>query len=178
MFGYTIVKKKDLEVYRDRSRILDRLQGLRYWFSGFTEVHNLLRLFANGEVNHVNIDRVRSDFARSIGCDEYGRKLSMSKPQTKMLHELIALAREGKKFRARLGSIDVNYNESVFADDEQVWTPEEITEPWEYIEHKEPRNITFYIENGCAETIQDETKIDEVFRSGKWKVVCTEVVGE
>jgi len=75
MFGFTIIRKDKLQELEKKAQIAQNLIQLHYWFSGFPEVYWLLNRFAIGGVNHVTVETIREDFARSIHLDKWGRPI-------------------------------------------------------------------------------------------------------
>lgn len=58
---------------------------------------------------------------------------------TKMLHELITLAKEGKKFTVKDPNKRYTYNQDYFVIDITIWKTTEIITPWpDYKEEREP----------------------------------------
>lgn len=76
ILGYKIIKQSDYDELKRKEQILYQFQSLHYWFSGFREVYGLLHSFARGEVNHVNISSVRTEFGKSLNKDDYGKDLN------------------------------------------------------------------------------------------------------
>ena len=76
IFGYTLIKKSELERLRKSDQRLYTMGILTYWFSGWTHVYDLLHSFATGKINHVNIDGVREEFAKKMGTDRWGNTIN------------------------------------------------------------------------------------------------------
>lgn len=60
---------------KQRDDVLYRFQTLYIWFSGFPLACELLKKLARSEVNHCNIDEVRTQFGKEQGLDCWGKKL-------------------------------------------------------------------------------------------------------
>ena len=103
-----------------------------------------------------------------------------NQPEYKMLHELIELAKQGKKFIARLEGESIDYREVYFCSG--GWEDEAVIGQWTYKEIKEPQVVEFeciwYRENGSGVMPFGQnigTKLETLI--GKtWKVTCVEVV--
>lgn len=70
MFGYTIIKKTELEMYKNYYNRQCWMGSQRYWFSGWPSIMKLLEdlLFS-----HKTIEQIRREFAEREGTDEYGQ---------------------------------------------------------------------------------------------------------
>lgn len=95
-----------------------------------------------------------------------------NQPEYKMLHELIKLAQEGKKFTAKLEGEIIEYGEKHFIGG--GWRDISVIGKWTYKEIKEPQVVEF-------ECIWDYSCMDlrkkiQSMIGKKWKVVCTEIL--
>lgn len=109
----------------------------------------------------------------------------MTQPkQTKMLHELIALANAGKQFRASRDYQPFLYDG--YFRGRNTWKQDAVMADWEYEEIREPLVVEFELDcqSMNLEAIFDQSSI-EAFRKDlrklnakKWKIVATEVIGE
>lgn len=101
---------------------------------------------------------------------------------TKKLHELIKMAKEGKKFKAFYD--EAIYDEKHFASI-ITWHWNSVIADWEYQEIREPEVVEFECE------FWEENQLGYIIPAGldiadkltpligrKWKVVCTEVIDE
>lgn len=100
------------------------------------------------------------------------------KTKTRMLHQLIELAKAGKKFRARFGDDRDWRNNDYFKGGD--WSAEGITTPWQYEEVREPRVVGF--EAIPSKETNQYAKIwaKELLplKGVKCRVVVTEVIDE
>ena len=105
--------------------------------------------------------------------------------QTKKLHELIQLAKDGKKFKAITRGLAEFLCDWHFKTSDS-WSKDSILADWEYQEIRKPEVVEFELD--CKEFKQSYALVNQRFgptndlynslRGKKWKVVCTEVMGE
>jgi hypothetical protein len=92
MFGYTLIKKSELEKLQEESSkylILKKSQEesskylsivcCGYWFSGFQDFYKVINKFIKGEVGSHNFWEIREELFRSLGIDRYLRPFGDSK---------------------------------------------------------------------------------------------------
>lgn len=73
MFGWTIIRKERLKELEREEQIAQGLYFYYHWFSGWPNVHGLLEKFAHGKVFNSSVWSVRSDFAKTMGTDDWGK---------------------------------------------------------------------------------------------------------
>ena len=73
--SYRIIKEDEYKELLKLALIAKRLQETAYWFSGFTNVYKLLKDYARGDIDHVNIFSRRREFAIKQGLDDYGNPI-------------------------------------------------------------------------------------------------------
>lgn len=95
---------------------------------------------------------------------------------SKMLHELIEMARAGKKFMARRvdSACPVGYNHEHFRHC-NGWSSNDVVASWLYEETREPRVVEFTADWTAAKHDDIVTMIKGL-GGAKWKVVATEVI--
>ena len=108
--------------------------------------------------------------------------------KNKMLHELIQMAKEGKKFEAKSSLVpDIIYNQEYFNQDSGGWKNNSVITPWECKEIREPEVLNFKLD--CTKVNPSSAFNDEEsngpsyeqwnkMRSKKWKIVATEILDE
>lgn len=96
----------------------------------------------------------------------------------KKLHELIQIAKKGKKFKARHPLLKNLWSENHFLIFE-TFSKDAIVHDWEYQEIREPQVVEFDLtvnDSGFFEWHQPEASIK--LNGKKWKVVCAEVMDD
>lgn len=75
MFGFTIISKRRLRELESGYNRWHHLASTRYWFSGFPALTKVLDFYASAGMTYT-LDRIRSDYAKAMGTDDYGVPLS------------------------------------------------------------------------------------------------------
>lgn len=145
--------------------------GCKDWIGKVTQIHEV-------------VDQVRVKFESEgqVICfhkddvDRYvGNMPVWKKSETKMLHELIALAKCGKKFKVKSIYGKAEFTHEQFTNDDERWLVPYITSPWQYEEVREPRVVEF--EGDWTMAKFGDAFVNEPRLCGaKWKIVATEVI--
>lgn len=86
MFGYTIIKKDELEILKKSYEVDMQLLSYMHWFSGWPHVYALLVKFSRAEVGKVNVWELRDDFAKAMKTDRYGQPKTGGEDENKTNH--------------------------------------------------------------------------------------------
>lgn len=77
LFGWSIIRTKDLTVYKaDHVKVMKLIKCSR-WFSGWSDLDIIWRYIFD-DVNYGGIELAREDYAKVRGTDEYGNTLTTS----------------------------------------------------------------------------------------------------
>jgi hypothetical protein len=70
LFGWTIIRKSELEQLESQGRIVSRLIQVHRWFSGWKDLDIIWAYLFNPQTD---ISPVRDDYAKARGTDCYGK---------------------------------------------------------------------------------------------------------
>ena len=79
MFGYTIIKKEDLEDFKKAWLVRNEVHQCYRWLSGFKDL-DLIWDYLLGKWQWGGISAMRDEYAKLRGTDRYGKPLE-DKPQ-------------------------------------------------------------------------------------------------
>lgn len=71
LFGYSIIKTEDLDRYKHREFIVQRIYILQRWFSGWKDLDIIFDYVFNPKGEDISSFRRR--YAKARNTDEYGR---------------------------------------------------------------------------------------------------------
>lgn len=66
MFGYVLIHENHLSDLLKKRDIWNMLATNYYWFHETPIIRDLLKRFANGEINHFNVEVVRDELANKV----------------------------------------------------------------------------------------------------------------
>lgn len=73
MFGLTLIRKERLAQLEETERQAHSIIFYTDWFSGWPDILWLLKKFRAGEVYNSSVWGIRSEFAKKMGTDDWGK---------------------------------------------------------------------------------------------------------
>ena len=73
MFGFVIIRKKELESLRYSQIKMQKFWLVHRWFAGWTDLEFIFNYIIE-DVNFGGIERARKDYAEARNTDEYGKE--------------------------------------------------------------------------------------------------------
>lgn len=72
LFGWSLIRTKDLEVYKAHRIKFMKLVQCNRWFSGWRDL-DIIWKYIFDDVNYGGIEKAREDYAKARGTDVYGK---------------------------------------------------------------------------------------------------------
>lgn len=73
MFGWTIIRKKELKRLERQDRVVRTLWNVHRWFSGWRDLDVIWDYVLNDDIYFGDISSCREKYAKERGTDVYGR---------------------------------------------------------------------------------------------------------